>query len=167
MIDTLARLSSITRNIQAQEEKIGPSTGNLSVNTTQKKLSSRYHPEAHHIPELHQVIQAQVTANAVKLPSIYNFDSLNFDFTEKTVASPFIHQQRQPSPQATMSSFAVYVSTASKQLENARHHSVHNSMIREVDGDDEIRSHKKAHRRGHKTSMSHYHDEELSRYATT
>jgi len=146
---------------------VGPSTGNLSVNTTQKKLSSRYHPDSHHIPELHNVFQAQVTGNAVKLPSIYNFDSLNFDFTEKTVASPFIHQQRQPSPQAAMSSFAVYVSTASKQLEHARNQSVHNSMIREVDGDDEIRSIKRQQRRPHKTSMSHYHDDEVGRYATT
>ena len=66
-----------------------------------------------------------------------------------------------------MSSFAVYVSRASKQIETqmvqARHHSVHAS-IKEVDGDDEIfrRTHRK--KKVNKSTLSHYREDEGLEY---
>ena len=87
---------------------------------------------------------------AVRLPDIYNFDTLNFDFTEQHVASPFVHQQK-PLPQSTMTNFAVYVSKVKAGMKTTdmtpqnRDHSVNlptyshmgPSSIMEVDNEDD------------------------------
>lgn len=70
-LDQLTKYSQITRNARAEDilRKKEPSPLSLQA------FDSR--------------------GNAVKLPNIYNFESLNFDFTDAKVPSPSIHKPTQ------------------------------------------------------------------------